>query len=312
MDAKWFRSLRVSAGYTLVEAITVVGAAGVVTAVAAPSIIRFKATHEVHAATWQVGGTLQWVRSRAISEGLPQLVLFQKEDVVDGERSVFAQIVRDNDRSYSLTPPDDVEDFTLDANVPSSVRQYGETDEVPIYQDMVAPIQDRSSSARGSSSGSGSGSSGSSGSGSSGSGSSGSGSSGSGSGGSGGLLGGVGELLGGLLGGGSGSGAGSSGSGSSGSSGSVSGSVEPESQSEIVKDIVTNGTTFSVSSTDGVPAIAFNERGIPVSPDSPQEWGTGAGAVYITDNENAVYAAVVSPMGEVEVQRYEPVTATWR
>jgi hypothetical protein len=81
---------------------------------------------------------------------------------------------------------------------------------------------------------------------------------------------------------------------------------------ESVAATATNGTTFPMSEDAGVPAIAFNERGIPVSPDSPDEWGSGAGAVYLTDNESAVYAAVLSPMGEVGVRRYEPATASWK
>jgi hypothetical protein len=34
--------------------------------------------------------------------------------------------------------------------------------------------------------------------------------------------------------------------------------------------------------------------------------------VYLTDNANAVYAAVLSPLGEVSVSRYDATTNTWK
>jgi hypothetical protein len=120
------------------------------------------------------------------------------------------------------------------------------------------------------------------------------------------------ELVGGLLDG--------SGSGSSGSGSGSSGQSEPQARAETgtsspagsVSTIATHGTTFPVSEEEGVPAIAFNERGIAVSPDAPDDWGSGAGAVYLTDNDNAVYAAVVSSMGELRVVHYEPATSSWK
>jgi hypothetical protein len=67
---------------------------------------------------------------------------------------------------------------------------------------------------------------------------------------------------------------------------------------------LTNGASFPNSESEGVPAVAFNEQGIPVSLDSPSEWGSGAGAVYLTDGDSALYAASVSPLGEVSEVRY--------
>jgi type II secretory pathway pseudopilin PulG len=277
-----------SAGYTAVEALTVVAVMGVTAAFTAPSMLRFQAAQQVQSATSEVGGMLQRVRARAVNEAIPYLVLFQKEEVTDGERSAFALIVRDNDRSYTVTPPDDVETFTLGPEVKPKVRQYGEAPAggTSSFETLAAPTTDRSMLVenRTSSSGSGSGSGGL----------------------VGGLLGGVGEVVGGLLGGGSGS----SGSGSSGSSGS--GSASTTLPRESVDTVATNGTTFPVSEDAAVPAIAFNERGIPVSVDSPQDWGTGAGAVYLTDNESAVYAAVLSPLGEVSMARYDAKSSSWR
>jgi type II secretory pathway pseudopilin PulG len=291
MNPKPRSELRGSAGYTVVEALTVVAAMGAVAAVAAPSMMRFRAAQDVQAATSQVGGMLQQVRSRAAAEGIPYLVLFQREEVSDGARGAFALIVRDNDRSYSLTPPDDVETFALDPRLRPEVRQYGEGSTAPLYADMQPPERDRSPRLRTLAEESSL----------SGSGSSGSGSSGSGSSGSGGLLGGLGGIVDSLLGGGSGS----SGSGTdSSSSGSLAAGT--------VQEVVTNGASFEISGDAGVPAVAFNERGIPVALDSPGDWGSGAGAVYLTDNENAVYAAVVGPLGEISTGRYDAATASWK
>ena len=286
-----------SAGYTVVEALTVVAAMGAVGALTAPSMLRFQAIQDVQAASSQVGGMLQKARARAIGEATPQLVLFQEEDVDgSGERTTFALLVRDNDRSYSVTPPDEVEAFALDARVPSQVRQLGVAPDSR-YADISAAPNDgaalRAVDAEIDSSGSGS---------------SGSGSSGSGSSDDGGLLGGVGRLVDGLL-GGSSSGSGSSGSGSSGSGSSGTSSAAIAADTEVG---INNGATFPVSETDGVPLIAFNERGIPVSADSPKDWGSGAGAVYLTDNEHAVVAVVVTPLGAVEMARYDNATSTWK
>jgi type II secretory pathway pseudopilin PulG len=304
MGDKLVGRLLAAAGYTITEAMTVVGAMGIVSAIAAPNIIRFKSAMEVQGATSQVGGVLQQTRSRAVAEAIPFLFLVQHEEVGDGERGAFALIVRDNDRSYSLTTPDDVETFKLDADVPHEIRQFGENPDVAV-PDIPRAYTDATILERESSSGRDSSGSGSSGSGGSGSSGSGSGSSGSGSGG---LLGGVGELLGGLLGGGS-SGQGVSGS-ETASSRSI-GEVSPGQETKL-SDVVENGSTFPVSESEGTPGIAFNERGIPVALDSPSDWGSGAGAIYMSDDAGSVYAAVMSPLGEVSISRYDSGSGNWK
>jgi hypothetical protein len=328
---------RISPGYTLVEAMTVVAGISIVVAFSAPSISRFKSTHEVQSAAHQVSGMLQRVRATAGAQSTPYLVLFQKEDVADGARTAFALIVRDTDHSYSVTAPDEIETFALN-DVAPAVRQYGIADLDTIYPDMPPSPLDLSpmfvdvvAAAASSSSTTttttttaspsepltaavsqtgkakkvksikGKGKSGSSG-----------------------LIGTVVDTVASLLGGGSSGSSGSSGtSGTSGTSstaptttaatdttatGTASAAADP---TETVSEAVTNGATFLVSEGDGVPAIIFDEHGMPVAVGSPQQWGTGAGGVYLTDNWTAVYAAVVSPMGEVSVQRYDAVTSNW-
>ena len=306
-DKRW-GGLRSTAGYTATEAMTVVACMGVVAAFAAPNIIRMKAALEVQDATAQVGGALQRTRARAVSEATPYLFLVQNEEVGDGTRGAFALIVRDNDRSYSLTAPDTVETFSLEDSIRPEVRQFGESPDAAPSADIPPAYTDASklvADARTDSSGRGS----------SGSGSSGSGSGSSGSGSGGGLLGGVGEIVGDLLGGGSSgsgsSGSGSSGSGSSGTTQTTTGSTTRESSGSL-SDSVANGSTFPVSEGEGVPGVAFNERGIPVSLDSPNDWGTGAGAIYMSDGEGALYASVLSPLGEVSIAHFDSGSGTWK
>jgi hypothetical protein len=100
----------------------------------------------------------------------------------------------------------------------------------------------------------------------------------------------------------SGSGSGSSGSGSSGKTARVA----------TVAETLVNGATFPVDEESGRPVVAFSERGIPVNPQTPTRWGSGAGAIYLTDGESALYAAIVSPLGGVKLKKYEAATRDWR
>jgi type II secretory pathway pseudopilin PulG len=269
------------AGYTAVEALTVVAVMGAVAALTGPSINRFRATQDVQKATAQVGGMLQQIRARAIQEGIPQLVLVQQEDVSGRARSPFALIVRDNDRSYSLTPPDDVQTFTLDADLRPEVRQYGVAPEsrfedLKVSDEEADALQARYEAWASDPANSGSGASGCSG---------------------------RGPCL-------------------DPAAADYQASMDPansaydpasiEANLRSASDATENGSTFPSSSDAGVPAIAFNEQGIAVSLDSPGQWGSGAGSIYLTDNQNAVYAASVSPMGEVSLSRYDTESGSWK
>jgi hypothetical protein len=202
--------------------------------------------------------------------------------------------VRDNDRSYSLTPPDTVETFALDSSIRPQVRQFGESPDTTARTDIPPAYTDAStltSETRATTDSSGSG--------------------------SGGLIGGVTEIVGDLLGGSDSSGSDTSESDSSEGEGSgttrqtTTASTTRQSAGSL-SDSVANGSTFPVSEGEGVPGVAFNERGIPVSLDSPGDWGSGAGAVYMTDGEGALYASVLSPLGEVSIAHYDSGSGTWK
>jgi hypothetical protein len=72
-----------------------------------------------------------------------------------------------------------------------------------------------------------------------------------------------------------------------------------------------NGATFPVDPNDGRAVIAFSERGVAVDPAHPTAWGSGAGALSLTDGESSVYAAVVGPLGDVQLRVFDAGSAGW-
>jgi prepilin-type N-terminal cleavage/methylation domain-containing protein len=74
---------------------------------------------------------------------------------------------------------------------------------------------------------------------------------------------------------------------------------------------LTDGTTIPVDADLGVPVLAFAPQGSPVSTGDPSNWGTGAGGVYITDNDDMLVAVIVQPMGEVKTMMYDTSSEKW-
>jgi prepilin-type N-terminal cleavage/methylation domain-containing protein len=75
---------------------------------------------------------------------------------------------------------------------------------------------------------------------------------------------------------------------------------------------VTDGASFPQDPNTGRPAVGFTPQGVPVDLNTPTAWGTGAGAFYMSDGSNAVYVAVVGPLGEVRVRALNPGTGEWQ
>ena len=73
-----------------------------------------------------------------------------------------------------------------------------------------------------------------------------------------------------------------------------------------------DGTTLPLADGVGVPAVAFSPQGAPVAVNTPDQWGTGAGGIYLTDNESLVLAVLVMPLGEVKVQSYDAGSGEWK
>jgi prepilin-type N-terminal cleavage/methylation domain-containing protein len=311
------RFLRQAQGFSLLEVMTVVAVLGILATFAFPSTRRMLDRAEAKASATQVAGLLNDARTRAVTEGTPHLVYFNSPEVgADGECAAMAVEVRDSDHSYSITAGDDTREFKLTEKACDKVKPYGEGSGSEIAS-VPMPMEDRAVRAPDAAeigivptvTGT----------------------VGTVVGGLGETVGGLGGAVGGLLGGGSGSsgsgssGSGSSGSGSSGSGSSGSGSGGSGSSSTVaegttlaparsatIAETVVNGATFPVDATDGRPVIAFSERGVPVDPSSPTSWGSGAGGVYLTDGESAVFAAVVGPLGDVQLRVFDAAAGGWR
>ncbi len=259
------RDRNTSAGFTLIEVLTVCSIVGVLAMLAYPNMVRFREQQQTKAGARQMAGVLDEARSRATNEATPYLVYFN-EKTVDGNGNCgpAATMVRDSDRTYSITAGDDVHDIPLPEGACEKVKQYGESGESTALADLRLPLEDESTRALG--------------------------------------------LVGGLL---EEEEEDSSGSGSSGSGSSGTGSDTTVSEQRVA-DVVVNGATFPVDEESGRPVIAFSERGIPVDPANPTSWGSCAGAIYMTDGRSTVYAAVVQPLGNVQLRVFDRVTGQWR
>jgi prepilin-type N-terminal cleavage/methylation domain-containing protein len=71
------------------------------------------------------------------------------------------------------------------------------------------------------------------------------------------------------------------------------------------------GATFPVDGGSGNPAVGFNSRGVPVDLNSPTVWGSGQGSFYVTDNDQAVYAVTLLPLGGTRLRAYRPDDGVW-
>ncbi len=316
------RTLRDTQGFSLLEIMTVVAILGILATFAFPSMRNMLNRQEAKASATQVAGLLNDARARALSEGTPHLVYFNAPEVdAEGGCSVMAVEVRDTDHSYSITDGDQTREFKLSDKACKTVKPYGEgSDPSAEIAAVPLPAEDRAVRApdaatvgilpalgetvAGTVGGLGE------------------------------TVGGLGGTVGGLVGGlggssGSGSGedegededssgSGSSGSGSSGKGSSGKGSSGKAGKSTLaertatVAETVVHGATFPVNALDGRPVIAFSERGVAVDPASPTSWGSGAGGVYLTDGDSTVVAAVVSPLGDVQLRVFDAGTSAWR
>ncbi len=71
---------------------------------------------------------------------------------------------------------------------------------------------------------------------------------------------------------------------------------------------VAAGASFKVDPNTGALGVGFTARGVPVDLANTGNWGSGAGAYYVTDNIQNVFAAEVGPLGEVRVRALSGAT----
>jgi len=85
-----------------------------------------------------------------------------------------------------------------------------------------------------------------------------------------------------------------------------------ESEPAVALGAILDGSTLPNSAVLGVPVVAFSPQGAAVAADTPAEWGTGAGGIYVTDNDDTVLAVLVGPLGSVKMQKFDPASGEWK
>jgi len=75
---------------------------------------------------------------------------------------------------------------------------------------------------------------------------------------------------------------------------------------------LTDGTSAPIDPGLGVPVIAFSPQGAPVAVATPTNWGTGAGGVYLTDNDDMLIGVVVLPLGDVHTLAWDSGSESWK
>lgn len=73
-----------------------------------------------------------------------------------------------------------------------------------------------------------------------------------------------------------------------------------------------DGTTLNVDVVLQAPAIGFSSQGFPVRVANPLQPGTGAGTIYLTDNESSVVAVTVLPAGSIHTLAFDSASSTWK
>jgi type II secretory pathway pseudopilin PulG len=73
-----------------------------------------------------------------------------------------------------------------------------------------------------------------------------------------------------------------------------------------------DGTTLNVDIFLQVPAVGFNPQGFPVKVQSALDAGSGSGAVYLSDNDAAVVAVLVEPLGQIRTLVWDNATGKWK
>jgi type II secretory pathway pseudopilin PulG len=98
--------------------------------------------------------------------------------------------------------------------------------------------------------------------------------------------------------------------------GSPAASPVPEDEDAGITSIPNGGVTFPEDEVREMPGIGFTTQGFPISlpptvTDPPGAPGSGAGTYYITDNDDAVYAATLLPLGGTRLRLYRPSIGDW-
>jgi prepilin-type N-terminal cleavage/methylation domain-containing protein len=90
--------------------------------------------------------------------------------------------------------------------------------------------------------------------------------------------------------------------------------VPTEDQPGTTLGALNGGTSFGDDPVSGLPAVAFDDKGMPVTIQLGGTCGTagsGAGAVYVTDNNTGVYGVILAPLGSLKMFSLNPESQQW-
>ena len=217
-------------GFTLMETVIVLVIIGVLSAMAAPMVLRYRLVEDARAHANMVARALSEARSQAMAAGNPTFLLFDDPNnavaaipAADG-RPRFALMVDDLDGNGQLTAGENTLNFHPKDGLVAQVTGYGQGGTQPFGNAPLSPE----------------------------------------------------DAIGGQL-----------------------------------QDLGNIAATFPLDPTTNVPAVGFNSQGVPVALATPTQWGTGAGAYYVTDNDRTVYAVILLPLGGVRVRVLSPQEGNW-
>jgi prepilin-type N-terminal cleavage/methylation domain-containing protein len=131
-------------GFTLIEVGVVCAIIGVLAVLAFPSIRRFNSAQETKSGATKLAGLLEDARSRAVSEATPHLVYVNDPGADSGGGTgcgPMAVVVRDSDRSYTITDGDRVREFSLPSESCDKVKLYAQDDSAEPYADLRLPAR---------------------------------------------------------------------------------------------------------------------------------------------------------------------------
>ncbi len=220
------RNTRDSAGFSLVEMLTVLAIIGIVTAIAVPNLLRWQLREDTRSHAGNIARVLNQARATAIRRGAPTFVLFNGPGIPQSAAGEFAMIVVDNDADFLIGPTDNWTNFQKADGIAQEVVGYGMGAGVPM--EPGAPLS-------------------------------------------------------------------------------------PEDNAAGTLGALAGASTCPVAPAPfNVPAVGFTAQGIPVDMNTPTQWGSGAGAYYVTDDSTSVYAVVVLPLGGIRVRSLVPGQNIWR
>jgi prepilin-type N-terminal cleavage/methylation domain-containing protein len=90
--------------------------------------------------------------------------------------------------------------------------------------------------------------------------------------------------------------------------------LPPQDEAGTTLAALNKGTSFPDDPVSGLAGIAFDDKGMPVTIEiggTCGSAGSGAGAVYVTDNNTGVYGVILAPLGSLKFFSLNPESQQW-